>query len=665
MATSQMFDSFLPTAAQTASGYGMNGGVNPRGSAAIYIANKPPTTGDLIKHKCKMVMKFVGMPFKAIPRRTRKEPKHIQKSDISKPSARTDKKTLELLEGRPNTAGTAASLGFYIPSVAGEGYNRNSKLIIHNIPPTPTPQASTSSNERKNVVFAHPVADGVQSAPPTPATTSTQSIYSGINQINTGRLQASTDSSQPGTPLFADIARNAFRKSKGRGLGISVEESPEEFAHRMDGHKKAANTLEVARPVSAISQESSSTVQTDSGLLLAGPRVSSEPPRISTPPPFDPHISRFDNPEEPYYPGKYLRSRSRLNIVDNAADDEVEESPKPPVRDVHDFAEAEDNSASDSIPDFKPRRPAYTSVCLPDINDGRIYFALNQGVGEGFSTYENAPYASSATLPTNRDSSFTLSGSASTRASTPDLPFTPGKRHSEFYGKIEQDFDAVDDLPPRPTNPEPPMLTGSQEFLENVYKTVPSPPPQPQRDTLVVPARNPVPRRAAEPTAGPSKAKGKPDVNKSLPPSPAPDSPRRFTPLPTSQFPPRTDSLNNLMASSSHGPQRPRHQRSSMVVEMDPAKVPNRKSMNENGFPIYDARLSRDLIVKPAYRKSEIPMNPMEQKERETKIKRAASKKAAEVQAEKVKEETAAKAIAKAEKKVKKDERAVRKLLGR
>lgn len=382
-------------------------------------------------------------------------------------------------------------------------------------------------------------------------------------------------------------------------------------------------------------------------------------PELPMPNTDKPNLTAFKDFRRTYSPGMF--TNSNLREVENATDAETEASFDHTRIAMQASVDTDDGRIVSPISGFRTRKPAYTSMGLPSGNDGRVYLAAGRSIGEPFAVYDHSPYASSTALPTDNDtrSGPTFYDSRLSTPAIPEPPFSPAPpaarrgadRHSKFFNKIEREATFTDTIPGSPAIPELLASPDSVDFLENVYKDLPlapscEPKPQkPKRNTLKVPVqpRKSVPLPA---TGGPSKPHAsEPDVNKALPPSPGPNSPRRFTPAPNSYFPPRTDSLNNPVASASSRPSR-------MTVYMDPAKVPAPNIMLDNGYPLHHARASRQNFAgEPRYEASVTPRNPMDEKERLSKLKREESRRVAE-----------AKVKAKREKREREDERALRKL---
>lgn len=634
MATDQTFSVLGLTAAQVASTADLER--NPRSS--YYIVNKGPTRMERGRLRINNAFSAVFGPIKKLLTRTKTD--RISKSDISGPSSFVNPSAFVMLTGeKPPTSSTAANSD--IPTADRENVqpntNRESKYGVHTARPAPSPlpdQTGKASKE-KEVIWVVPAVRAVHDAR-TPATASTATSVSSMTTYHPNRFARDGTSTGTCTPLSDDFAQNVFTRSG---------KTPEEFGECLDGTAKVPKNTMGKRPVSEFvppSQANSSNTLKVPGVR----RVTTMPPTIPPPSPFNPRISGFDDPHSPYLPGKYVQANSGLREVANASDDNVQQIrdaalsalEQGPSKAVDDAEVAAPPPTSDEKPQNKREKPAYRSSYCPDTNGPQIYFPLNSGINEPLKVYNGTPYASSDALATDRNSGSTFPSTPSTAPSTPALPFTPGIRHSQFYKQMEHGgtFSPVPFI--RPANPSRPTTPDSASFLETVYESPPTPPPQEQSFGTPVPPRKPVPQPATKPA---------PDVHKSLPPSPAPNSPRRHTP----RFPPRVDSLANRAADTMY--LHPNAQTPSTTTTRLPQPP---QSFNDNGYLIHDPRASRGWSQTPAY-VPRGPMNEIEEKWREKKVKREASAKLA-------REEREAKERARKERKLVKEEKAVRKLCG-
>lgn len=655
MATDHTFSVNGLNAAQLASTTDLQ--ANPRSS--FYVTDKGPSRFDRgkakIKHFCKALVSPV-MNLLSKGKDDKTKPTHVFGHSVNRNTATWNSLTGENLPvepQRPTTSGTTTANVFDAPQ--SDRY-RTTKTVLSavQVPDTPPVVAQSMKKNEKRVTVVHPATTDVfvPTAPSTPASGSTFSTNSAVPQPRAERFLNDTDSTGNRISLTENVAKASYLKSRGVVPG-------DNFPNRLDGHKNPAD-IKPTKIVSAYFSTPPSVFLTDTS--KAG-RINSEPPAIPLHSPFDPHISGFSNPRTTYKPGMFYASPPKLRQTSNASTDEVNENRNAALEALEgtgegtvtaDEASPVDDTPKNSSP--KGKKPVYDSRYCPNAQGGRLYFPVNGGVGEGkpFDVYGGTPYASSDALVGDNGSSDTFKDSRpSTATSAPDFPSISDKqRHSKFYQQTENCGTFTSQLPACPANPEPPASPDEATFLESVYKNPPqmaAPAPQQlPRDTLKVPvpARKPVPKSAASS----SKPKAKPDVNKSLPPSPAPGSPRCFTPTPGSQFPPRTDSLANRTANGKGLYLHPNAQVQSK------GNVPERYSMNDNGYKMLDVRASREWKASPAYQPRG-PMNPMEAEDRVHALRRQESKREAEAKAK-------AKAEKRAEKKMLREEKAARKMCG-
>lgn len=537
---------------------------------------------------------------------------------------------------------------------------RPKSWVVHEVPLDvhDDAQGSETAAARPSVIWQLPVVQGVD-VPRTPASGLSAVSTLPSPNMNTSWLDLDRpESIASSTPSTAAPAKFPVKKIYENGLarGPVREDSQkarEAFTGTLDGLPKGPIRTSKVPPMPSHIQ------------LTKKRRPQSSPPKVSVNlSQFDPHISGFDDPRETYYPGKYTQSYSALSEVTNAADKEIGKN-RTAALDALEGSSAEVmEPAQTSSPPVKPppkdKTLAYTSKNIAVGPHGSLYFPYN-GAFDKFNPYGSAdsPRASSSLLPADiDDSNSSRPSTAATTVSSPGIAFTSDgdKRISELVKKVEEDI-FTGGIPLFPDDgPEP----GSEEYLRNVYRNPPAPPPPaaaaavpaPVCDTLKVPvpARKPVgsfskPRALAPATADV-------DVNKSLPPSPDPTSPRCFTPQPDpgpSRFPPRTDRLADR--------------------ELNPpaAEQPKHYSMNDNGLPVLDRAAAKRWSETPGYAQRG-PMNEMEKRAREYALNRQNSIEEAEAKAAK-------KAALKAEKvrikeakevrrKTEKDERAARKACG-